>query len=362
MALRNHLALSAIVGSVLALSAACSSSDTGTTSTSATASSSSSSGNGGSGGSSSSTSTSTSTSSGGGAGGGTATPEFVAKLDASKGELAEGLFVDKGTAYVGLAPLGKIQKVDIATGKVSDFGSIPAPPMNGGFLLGIVVDATGNAYVGFGGSPGMPVKNGIYKIPAGGGAVAAPFVTDPEMNFPNGLYLDASNDIFVADSGGTIFDLKPNGTLTKWVSDASLVGTDQSCKNAAPFALGANGLARIGNDFYVANTNLGQIVKVPIKGDGSAGTPSIFAGPDCNALGGVDGIAVDSDGTSLLAVINSQAKITKIDSAGKVTDLFVGKPLDNPASISVVGKTAYLTNSAFFDMTTPAPGLLSFPR
>src|SRR5262249_49793131 len=53
---------------------------------------------------------------GGGAGGGTATPTFVAKLDPMKGELPEGLFVDKSEAYVGLAALGKIIKIDLPGG------------------------------------------------------------------------------------------------------------------------------------------------------------------------------------------------------------------------------------------------------
>ena len=298
-------------------------------------------------------STTSSSSTGGGA------PTFVAHLDAAQGQLPEGLMVAGQEAYVGLAPLGKMLRIDLPGGAVHDFGSIPTPSANNGFLLGIVVDATGNAYVGFGNSSGTPVKNGVYKIPAAGGSVTAPFATHPEMNFPNGLWLDATNDIFVADSGGAIFDIKPNGTTTKWTSDPSLVGTDVSCKNGAPFALGANGIVRIANDFYVSNTNLGSIVKIPIQTDGSAGTASVLAGPDCNLLGGVDGIAVAPDGTSILAVSNAQSALLKIDSKGAVSTVFTGKPLDNPASIVVQGKTAYITNSAFFDMTAPAPGLLS---
>jgi len=289
-------------------------------------------------------------------------PEFVTHLDPVQGQNAEGLFVKGSTAYVGLAALGQIKKIDLPGGMVHDFGSIPAPPANGGFLLGIVVDAADNVYVGFGGGPGNPVVNGVYKIPAAGGAVTTPFATDAAMNFPNGLLLDASGDIYVADSGGAIFQIKPNGTTTQWTSDPALLGTDLTCSHGAPFPIGANGIVRIANDFYVSNTNLGSIVKIPINANGSAGTATVLEGPNCNGLGGIDGIAVDTDGTSIIGVSNSQNEILRIDASGNVTPLFTGMPLDNPASIFVSGKTAYITNSAFFDMTTPAPGLLSFAR
>lgn len=310
--------------------------------------------------SSASTTASTTTSSSS-TGGGPATPEFVAHTDPTKGELLEGLFVKGQTAYVGYAALGTISKIALPAGTVSAFGNIPAPPMNGGFLLGIVVDGQDNVYVGFGGGPGMVVKNGVYKIPAAGGAVTDPFATNVEMNFPNGLYLDASGDIFVADSGGAIFKVKTSdGTTTKWTSDPSLVGADMTCQFAAPFPIGANGITKIGSAFYVANTNLGSIVKIPINGDGTAGAASVFAGPSCDTLGGVDGIDVAPDGKSLVATINSRSEIVNIDEAGKVTSVSLGAPLDNPASIDVSGSDAFITNSSFFS-ASPTPGLLVLP-
>jgi sugar lactone lactonase YvrE len=291
-----------------------------------------------------------------------AAPSFVAHFDPTKGELPEGLFVDQGAAYVGYAPLGKLVKIDLPGGTVHDFGAIPPIPMNGGYMLGIVVDAAGSLFVGFGAGMGSAPPNGVYELPAAGGSVTKPFATHPDMNFPNGLVFDASGKLFVADSGGAIFAITPDGTATKWSSDPALSGTDLSCKHAAPFPLGANGIVQLGGAFYVTNTNLGSIVKIPINGDGSAGAVSVIAGPDCELLGGVDGIAVDADGASLLAVSNSQSKLLRIDTEGKVTTLLSGMPFDNPASISVakVGSTtsAYVTNSSFFDMKTPSPGLL----
>jgi sugar lactone lactonase YvrE len=206
-------------------------------------------------------------------------------------------------------------------------------------------------------------RRGVYKIPASGGAVMEPWATDPEMNFPNGLLLDAQSNLFISDSGGSIFKITSDGAVSKWLSDPSLVASG-SCMYAAPFPIGANGIVQSGDAFYVANTNVGQIVKVPINPDGSAGTPSIFAGPDCDALGGIDGISLDADGT-ILGVVNTQSKLVRVDQDGNVSTVFTGTPLDNPASTSIatVGdkRALYITSSAFFSATTPAPGLLEHP-
>lgn len=297
----------------------------------------------------------------GGTGGGTpsAAPTWVAKTDPMKGELPEGLFVTKDTAYMGFAVLGTIKKVALADGTVSDFGALPPIPKNDGFLVGIAVDGVGDVYVGFGGGAGMTVKTGIYKIPAAGGSVTDPFATDPAMFFPNGLVFVGS-DLFVADSGGTIFKVASSGMVTTWLVDPLLSGNNSPCPNPGPFANGANGIVKIGNAFYVSNSAHAQIVKIPIQPDGSAGTPSVQLA-DCQLLAGIDGIAVDPDGTSILAALNAQHKLARIDASAKFTELYSGPPLDNPASLAIApgSSTVYLTNSSFASMA-PTPGLLSF--
>jgi hypothetical protein len=82
---------------------------------------------------------------------------------------------------------------------------------------------------------------------------------------------------------------------------------------------------------------------------------------DCDLLAGIDGIAVDPDGSSILAALNAQSKLARISAAGVVTDLHAGAPLDNPASLSIApgSTTVYITNSSFASMA-PTPGLLSF--
>jgi sugar lactone lactonase YvrE len=296
------------------------------------------------------------------------TPRFVAELDATRGELLEGLFVKGTKAYIGYAVLGKIGVVDLTTGALTPFGQIPAPPPNGGFMLGIVVDAADNVYVGFGGSPGSvdggpATPNGIYKLPPGGGSVSEPWATDPNMNFPNGLVFDEEGRLLVADSGGTVFVIDATGKVSTWLADPSLVGSGSPCPSRAPFPIGANGVVLRDGIAYVSNTGFGQVVAIPMV-NGAAGRPRIVAGPDCALLAGLDGLALDDDG-SLIGAVNWQNRLVRIGERGEVEDLFDGRPLDNPASTSVArvrGQwTLFVTNSSFLDTTSPTPGLLAFP-
>ena len=108
------------------------------------------------------TSTASSAGSGSGSGGGgggiisgtggtaPAPLEWVTKLDASKLQFPDGLAMNAtgDTAYVSLVPTGQVLSINIADGKVSDFGSVPPFPATGVQATGLVNDSLGNFYVG----------------------------------------------------------------------------------------------------------------------------------------------------------------------------------------------------------------------
>jgi sugar lactone lactonase YvrE len=294
-----------------------------------------------------------------GTGGMVGTPVVIAPLDPTKGELPEGVWAVGNSAFIGMAPTGVIQKVDLTTGMVSPFGSITVPMNNAAFTLGITTDAANNVYVGQ--SAAMPgPQPGVYKFASTGGAQGMPWAKDAAMNFPNALYLDGTS-LYVADSGGTIFKIDTtNAMVTKWSTAMELQGPT-GCMFGAMFPIGANGIVKVGDAFYVANTNLGSLLRIPIT-NGMAGTPVVVV-KDCNTLGGIDGIAADTNG-NILAVINSQSKLVSITPTGMVKTLFSGAPLSNPASIvlaTVKGKkTAVITNASFFTMP-PKPGIVTIP-
>lgn len=312
---------------------------------------------------------------GGGGTGGAAPAElkWVAKLDASKFQLPEGLAMNAAgdTAYVGLAPTGQILQIKVADGTVSDFGSVPMPPANKGFVLGVQNDKAGDFYVAVA-SFDPTYQPGIYKIPAAGGAGVL-FAKDAKMNFPNGLVFNAAGDLFVTDSAaGTIFKIDDKGVVTTWLTDPLITGDIAAkCPSGLGFPIGANGIVLSGTDFYVTNTDKASMAKIAIKADGTAGAVTDFVATDCMNFGGPDGLSADADGTFLVAS-NGINSITRVGTDGKVS-LVVAKapaaPLDSPASTWITnagkaGSTLFITNSGIATFQAggvPKPGLLSYP-
>jgi len=306
------------------------------------------------------------------------TAAFVAHFNAATGELPEGLTIRGGKAYLGFAPTGKIVSVDVATGAVTPYASLPTTAAN--FTLGMVFDAAGNLYVGVGAAAaGGAATAGVYKVPPSGDAGGAPVRqwAGAAMLFPNGLSLDtAGTRLYVADSNdGAVYRFALTDpvttTATPWKKDPLLAGDAVDAgvgtcpKPNAGFPLGANGIIVDASGAYVANTDKGLLVRVPIDGSGNPGTATAVVN-DCAKLEGIDGIAFDSKDQSIVALVNSANTLVRIVGAGSVP-LLSGAPFDSPASIVQVpgqsGPEQFLvTNAAFASAQTdggsPQPGLL----
>ena len=307
-----------------------------------------------------------------------ASARVAVAFDPRKAELPEGLAIDGDTAYIGLAITGEIVKVDLRTGARVPFGRVPFPVAvdgrPGGVVTGLAIDLEKNVYATLDVTPpqgdagstdaGAGPVTGIYKIPPAGG-VAALFARSPELVYPNGMSLVGS-DLFVTDSiVGAVFkvDLRTGG-VAKWVQDETLLPKADNC-GPSNVRLGANGIARVDNAFFVSNTDRAQIVRVPIDGSGNPGPPVVFLGPDCARLFGVDDVR-GLDTGELAYAVNYANTVEAVAPDGRIRTLLKGSPLDGPASLEVHGpaKRLVVTNSAFatfFSNTNPAPSLVSFP-
>lgn len=106
-------------------------------------------------------------------------------------------------------------------------------------------------------------QTGIYRIDAEGGD-AELFTADDDMRFPDGVYVEGDS-LFVTDSlGGAVFQVAlADGAVTRWVQHEELLPLADNCGPAA-VRLGANGIVKVGDAFYVANTHRAQIVKIPV--------------------------------------------------------------------------------------------------
>jgi sugar lactone lactonase YvrE len=170
----------------------------------------------------------------------------------------------------------------------------------------------------------------------------------------NALTFDNTGNVYVSDSfNGVIWKTGPaGGPPATWSSDPLLVPTTGL---TPPF--GANGIEfnNAGTLMYVANTATHQILQIPVKPDGTAGTASIFT----TGINAPDGIAVDRH-DNLWVCANQEDEIVVIDKTGKVIAKLgdfngidrqgVARGLLFPASpaFSLDGKTLYVSNLSLY--------------
>jgi len=190
--------------------------------------------------------------------------------------LPESIAIDRtGTTYLSFPFAGEVAKF-APGGSLSTVATVPGIP------LGVRLDAEGNVFIAV-------VGSGIWKVPASGGSA---FQVASGVGLWNAMAFDHRGNLYVSDSaGGAIWRLAKNGDFTMWSGSSLLKGTTAPgpCGIVGPTVtaglgpFGANGIAfnRHG-DMLVANSDIGDIVRVPMNPDGSAGTASVFSGPDCN--------------------------------------------------------------------------------
>ncbi len=205
---------------------------------------------------------------------------------------------------------------------------------------GIAVDASNNVYVSDTINSTIRVisSNGVVSTLAG---TAGQFGHADGTNgtasfiFPGGIALDHSNNLFVADSGNnTIRMVTPAGVVTTFAGTAGVRGSSNAIGTAASFA-GPQGVAvDASNNVYVADTGNNMIrmitpegVVTTIAGSGIAGnsngpaSQAQFRGPAGIAVDASNNVFVADTGNNLIRKITPvTAQIRKLDD-GTVTTL-----------------------------------------
>jgi sugar lactone lactonase YvrE len=274
----------------------------------------------------------------------------LAGFDPSAGQLPEGLALHRGRTYVSFAPLAQIAEV-APSGTVSTYATLP--PANGqGFTLGLLFDGDDLLAAQASFDPSA-VKPGIYRIPAGGGEPTAPWAADASMTFPNGLTLDRSGMLWVADSTGVIFRVDRAGNVSEWTRDPLLVGDPSTC--GYPLPIGANGIIVTGDTVWVTSTARGALVRIPILDDGTAGAATAVL-DDCS-WAGADGLVRARDG-SLLFALNAKDQIVRFKDGSGTSIVDSGAPLDFPASLVIQDDRLVVSNAAFFSGASGAPSVV----
>ena len=272
----------------------------------------------------------------------------VVSFDASQGQLPEGVAVtDRGAIYVGFAPTGEIVKVHL-DGTISHVATLPK---GDGFLVGLALDARGRLFAAVASLD--KATHGIWRVHRNGAAERVAAL--PTDTFPNAIAF-RNGAMFVTDSfGGAVWRIR-DGRARVWVQDDVLLGDVST-----DLPIGANGLAFLGRYLYVANSQKGRIVRVPVERGGAAGAPVVLVEDD--RIVGADGIEFDVRG-NLYVAVNEQDTLVRIGPSGGIETLATrADGLDFPATPAFGERRPhrtdlYLANFALDLDRHPNPALL----
>lgn len=276
------------------------------------------------------------------------------------GESPESIAIDRfGSSFISV---GNTIRKRTYSGTESTFMTLPIAA----FVLGVKVGKDGCIYNT---STSLdPTVPGAFVWKTCTAGAPTKYATLDASGGPNDLVFDDDGNLFVTDAFlGRVYKITPSKTVSVWLSHPLLTGNA-----ASPYllfhAVGVDGIAfdEDKHNLYLGNLDYGRLLRVPIGCDGSAGTPVVVATD--TRLQGIDGIALDEDGT-IFAAINGQDGLVSISPTGTITTLFTGAPLDGPASVafgtrSGDRRTLYIVSGAFmrsFGLKpgTPSPALHS---
>jgi sugar lactone lactonase YvrE len=261
-----------------------------------------------------------------------------------------GVAVDKvGNVYVSVGEV-RATKEYIQVRKYSPAGELLfSVEIGQGTIGGLMATAEGDLYIALavGADRGiyrMDHRENIERLPGSG-----------QIFFANGLAFDDRGTLYITESfspfygaQGGLWRITREGEVEECFHDALFTGT-----GALGFGVpvGANGIAYYHGSLYVTNTELGTVLQVPVRPDGSVGQPELwttllevpesplawFPIPVCG-----DGVVLDVHGNLYVAVLTRSAvvRLNLLDKSQETVAAFrlapglpLYAPLDFPASL-----------------------------
>jgi trimeric autotransporter adhesin len=252
----------------------------------------------------------------------------------------EGVALDaSGNLYIADTFDARIRKVSASTGNITtiagtgtvgysgDGGSATSAKINN--YYGVSVAPNGNIFIADSGNGSIrKITNGIISTVAGKGANGSggdgALATSANLNLPGGVFIDSSNNLYIADSGNNCIRkvTATNGVITTLAGRNLLSGvaaTNSTLND--PFCAAYDSVGNL----YVVETANACIRKIDTNGNISlfAGSGTIgFAGDGGAAtnasLNQPHGVAVDLKGNVFIAD-TSNLRIRKVDTNGTIT-------------------------------------------
>jgi sugar lactone lactonase YvrE len=280
-------------------------------------------------------------------GGGPAAPEAISLPGDALYPEGIALAADGGL-LVGSFREGSILRIPPGASAAEPF----AAPGAGGLVstVGLLVDQDRHRLWACSSDPGVsPLTGssppGLVAFDLDSGALASR-VDLPGGGFCNDIAMDAGGNLYVSDSFAPriLFQREGDHELTTWVTDPAFAGD----------GFNLNGIAITGGALYTVKYNSGELFRISVEEDGSAGTPQAIS--LSRPLDLPDGLRADGDD---LLVIEGSGRLARIAlDSGEVTTLAEG--LDGPTSLVVSGRDAWVVEGQLghlFDPSTGAPHL-----
>lgn len=256
------------------------------------------------------------------------TPENVAL---APGGAADVTFA-AGRQIAEISPSGAVRV--LATLAAPADGGVHTPVLGFPLTVGITRAADGTLYFLY--ATGTADLTGVWRLRPGGRPQRIAAL--PAEGLPNGLALDqGSGTLYVTDSVlGTLWRVPAaGGTPVAWSTAPELASTG---------FLGANGLKLHGGAVWATNLDRGTVLRIPIRRDGSAGAVRTVA----TGLAGIDDFAFTGRGDELLAALNGTSEVALVRPDGSHSIVLTpADGLQNPTSVAVRGRTAYVFSAAY---------------
>jgi sugar lactone lactonase YvrE len=262
----------------------------------------------------------------------------------------------------------------------------PGPATSSSFLdaEGVAVDHSGDVY--FASSDDREVfkvtPGGYLTVVAGTGTLgsATPGVaTSSDLSFPNGVALDSSGNLYIADSGNSqVYKVTPSGTL----SIVAGTGATGAPTPGPAVSSALNGPADVkvdsAGDLYIADFNGNYVEKVNasgtlsvVAGTGTAAmetpgpaTSSALSGPDAVAVDPAGNLYIGDSGNNVVEKVTPAGTLSVVagDGTGGLSTAgpATSRHLDYPAGVAVdAAGDLYITNNGGAQVVEVAAGQLS---
>ena len=232
--------------------------------------------------------------------------------------------------------------------------NIPGPSASLGTVNGVTVDTAGNAFIVVGnyhvvlridaasGTVTLAAGNGIPGYSGDNGPA-----TSAQLNYPQGVAVDASGNLYIADSNNNRIRKVSGGVITTVAGDGNFGYNGDGMPATDAWLNGPNGLTvDSAGTIFIADTGNGRIRKVSggsiatvagnggfgYNGDNIAATSAEFTSPS--------GVAVDSAGNLYIADLVNHV-VRKVSAVMITTVAGTGTPGYNGGSIPAASAELY---------------------